>query len=131
MAAVGIGVAYLGNEGQLAVVLHLHQGPERRMQAQVRSVGSEIQHLLARDGDVGPQAVVQFVAVGHQGVELVVAAEQVDHYQNFVFGLGRQGGFGEQRGCALPRASVSNDFWINSRRFISTSVGVTAVVPPV
>lgn len=110
MAAVGVGVAHLGDHRQFAVVPHLHQGPQGGVQAQALTVGAQVEHLLSLDGDVGAQAVVELVAVGDEGIELVVAAKQVDHHQDFVFGLGGQGGFREQRRGPLAQGQREQGF---------------------
>jgi hypothetical protein len=64
---------------------------QRRVQA--RAV-RELHHLVAGDGDAWAQRGVEGIAIGHDGVEAVVAAPQLHQDEQPARRLGQRGGEG-------------------------------------
>ncbi len=109
-AAVGRGGVPVGHRGEvrerrILVAAAVHDGELAALveALETRHAGAEAEvvvddaQLLARDAEIWPVLVVGVVGVGHQRVQAVVTARQLEHNQNFPIRLG----FGGECGSRL------------------------------
>ena len=82
MGPVGVGVADPIDNCNLALVVQVFNGGRRWNEAKMVVQG---QHLVLGYAHVAPVIVVQRVAVGNQGVQVVIPAGKLDNDQNWVF----------------------------------------------
>ncbi len=79
MRPVRIGIAHALDDGEMAVVEERFEAGQIRIEA---SVGIEPEDLFGRQGEPGPGAMISVVGEGHDHVEAVVAACQLDDHKD-------------------------------------------------
>ncbi len=84
MRPIGIGVPYILNDGQVARLLHL--GKTRHGRIPAHAARHTFQYLLFGNGDGLAEIVVLRRFVGNKGVQAVVAAVELNHYQHVTVG---------------------------------------------
>ena len=89
VGTVGRGIADAVDDRHLAGVVQLLEFGQGRVEAVVVING---QYLVGGDAHGGPVVVVASVAVGYDGVQVVVAAGELDDDEDGVFGGGGHGG---------------------------------------
>ena len=120
MRAVGIRVADGLSDYQLAVVEQLLEGPQGGME---RRFVVDFQQLIPCQPQLASVLRIRFVAEGHDGVDAVVPAFQVDHDQDagpLSSGLAARSERARKPGTIGANA-MSEDCWRNERRLIIDS----------
>ena len=97
--AAQVRIAGALDHGHAALVEDVAQADQVRVQAErvAGAVAADLQHRSRRDGDRRPARVVEGVAVGHDGVQRVVAAAEVEHHQVARGGTLGVGDVGQER----------------------------------
>src|SRR4029453_8561479 len=71
------------NDGEAALVEDALQPGEPWVQAErsTTRVGSDLQHLPGGHGNRWPPTVIELILIGHYGVQRIVAASEIRHYE--------------------------------------------------